>query len=380
MPLPPPRFSGAVLRTLALAVRTPPGALAARALFRRDLGIDQLARLPGAWRGPTPVDNAVVAGRPPRQGHDERLGAPPGGDWPRGSSALTAAYRAGQLSPQAVAGAALAAARALAGRQPSMGPLMGYDDAGAERDALASEARYRAGQPLGPLDGVPFVVKEETGIAGFPLRLGTTCIAATPVEHDATIVARLRAAGAIVLGQTPMTEYGLSPLGVSARRRLPRNPYRSDRVAGGSSTGSAVAVALGLCPFAIGADGGGSIRIPAAFCGLFGLKPTWGRVSRAGDAFGGTMDHLGPIASTTADLAHFLEACAQPDAADAATRDAPALVPGALVSALGRGVRGLRIGVLHDEFAAATPTIAAACHAALAALEREGATLVPLRL
>ncbi len=381
MPPAPPRFSGAALRALALATRTPVGALAARALFRRDLGIDQLARLPESWRGATPIDNDVVPGRPPRRGHDESLGAPsPGDTWPRGSASLGAAYRSGRLSPLTVATASLAAARALAARTPFMGPLLTYDDAAAERDALASQERHRAGRPLGPLDGIPFVVKEEMALKGFPVRIGTTCLPPTPATEDASLVARLRAAGAIPLGLTPMTEYGLSPLGVSARRRLPRNPHHPGRVAGGSSTGTAVAIALGLCPFGTAADGGGSIRIPAAFCGLFGIKPTWGRVTRAGDAFGGTMDHLGPIGATTLDLALFLEASAGPDPGDRATLDAPPLAPGELVAALGRGVRGLRIGVLNESFDQAVPSLAKAGREALAALERAGATLVAVRL
>src|SRR5205085_6502503 len=111
--------------------------------------------------------------------------------------------------------------------------------------------------------------------------------------QDSTIIKRLRAAGAIVVGQTPMTEYGMSPLGFNPRRTMPRNPHDPGRLAGGSSTGSGVAVATGLVPFAIGADGGGSIRIPSSINGVFGIKPTWGRVSRAGDESGGSVAHLG---------------------------------------------------------------------------------------
>jgi aspartyl-tRNA(Asn)/glutamyl-tRNA(Gln) amidotransferase subunit A len=260
-----------------------------------------------------------------------------------------------------------------------MGPLMTYDDAGAERDARASTERYKAGASLGPLDGIPIAVKEETAMAGFPLRLGTSCLPGEPVAADATIVARLRAAGMIILGQTPMTEYGMSPLGINPHRRLPRNPHELGHLPGGSSTGSAVAVAEGLLPLAIAADGGGSIRIPASFNGIFGLKPSWGRVSRAGDAFGGSVNHLGPVAASVHDMAVFFEACGAPDEADSNTRLAPPLAPGSLVRALGRGVRGLRIGVLEGEMGAADSHVGAACRTALAALESEGATLVPLR-
>jgi Asp-tRNA(Asn)/Glu-tRNA(Gln) amidotransferase A subunit family amidase len=223
------------------------------------------------------------------------------------------------------------------------------------------------------------VVKEETSIAGFPVRLGTACLPSEPALADATIVARLRAAGAIVLGQSPMTEYGMSPLGVNPHRRMPRNPHRADRLAGGSSTGSGVAVAEGICPIAVGADGGGSIRIPACLSGVFGLKPTFGRVSRHGDLFGGSMNHLGPIGASPLDLAVFLEIVGNPDPLDPLTRDAPEIAPGSLVRAVGRGVRGLRIGVLEDELDDAAPEVATSCRAALSALEHDGATLVPLR-
>lgn len=381
MALPPLRFSQTTLHTIARAARTRAGALAARALFRHDLGIDQLAGLPESWRGPTPIDNAVVAGRPPRRPHDDALGPPATpAAWPRTHAALTARYLDQTLSPLDVARRALAGARSLASRRPSLGPLMGYDDERAEREASASAQRYAAGAALGPLDGVPFVVKEETAIEGFPLQLGSRFLPATLAPRDATLVARLRAAGAIVLGQTAMTEYGMSPLGVSPQRRMPRNPHSPGHVAGGSSTGSAVAVATGVVPFAIGADGGGSIRIPSALSGVFGIKPTWGRVSRAGDAFGGTMNHIGPMGASALDLAACLDACAQRDEADPQTLAAPVLEEGALRRALGRGVRGLRIGVLEDEIDAASPAIASACRAALAALEREGATLQPLKL
>jgi aspartyl-tRNA(Asn)/glutamyl-tRNA(Gln) amidotransferase subunit A len=193
-------------------------------------------------------------------------------------------------------------------------------------------------------------------------------------------VAKLRAAGAIVLGQTPMTEYGMSPLGFNPKRTMPRNPHATDRVAGGSSTGSAVAVATGLVPLAMGGDGGGSIRIPAALCGVFGIKATWGRISKRGDLFGGTVAHVGPLASSTLDLARCLEATSGRDPGDPQTELAPPTEPGSFVRALGRGVRGMRIGVVETEWADAAPGLSRAGHEALRALEKEGATLVDVRV
>src|SRR5207253_7924721 len=131
--------------------------------------------------------------------------------------------------------------------------------------------------------------------------LGTAFMDAKPKAEDSTAVARVRQKGAICIGISPMTEFGMTPSGANPKRAMPRNPHAVDRFSGGSSTGSGVAVATGLVPFSLGADGGGSIRIPSAINGVFGIKPTWGRVSRAGDISGGTVAHLGPLASSTMD-------------------------------------------------------------------------------
>jgi aspartyl-tRNA(Asn)/glutamyl-tRNA(Gln) amidotransferase subunit A len=197
--------------------------------------------------------------------------------------------------------------------------------------------------------------------------------------RDALLVSRLRRAGAIVVGQTPMTEYGLSPLGGNAHRNIPRKAHDPGRLAGGSSTGSAVAVALGLVPLALGADGGGSIRVPAAYNGVYGLKPTYGRISCTGHGSpGGTsVVHFGPIASSTRDLALAVELAAGPDPADRATLPQPPLADGELMTALGRGVVGLRIGVPEAEWADADAEVARAGREALAVLEKAGAVLIP---
>jgi aspartyl-tRNA(Asn)/glutamyl-tRNA(Gln) amidotransferase subunit A len=172
----------------------------------------------------------------------------------------------------------------------------------------------------------------------------------------------------------------MTPLGFNPKRVMPRNPHALDRVAGGSSTGSGVAVATGVVPLAIGADGGGSIRIPSALCGVFGIKPTWGRVSRSGDILGGSVGHLGPLASSTLDLARFLEVAGGFDSADAQTQFAPARVAGSFVTALSRGVAGLRIGVEASEWSDASAEIGEAGRAALRVLEAEGAVLFDVRL
>jgi aspartyl-tRNA(Asn)/glutamyl-tRNA(Gln) amidotransferase subunit A len=293
---------------------------------------------------------------------------------------LTTAYREGRLSPRAVVEKALAEARRLAKLTPTVGPIYDFADEAAFAEADASEARWRKGQPLGPLDGVPWVVKEQAAVRGLPRRFGTGFMPATPEPHDSTAVARARAAGAIVLGTTPMTEYGMTPNGANANRAMPHNPHAPGYFAGGSSTGSGVAVATGLVPFALGADGGGSIRIPSALNGIFGMKPTWGRVSRSGDIATGTVAHVGPLAGSVLDLAFALETISGYDKDDPQTFAAPDRAPGSFVEAVGRGVRGLTIGVVESEWAHATPAVARAGESALAALEREGAKLVPIRL
>lgn len=334
----------------------------------------ELRRLPESLRGPLPLDARVVQGRPPRAAPDAAL-APPRAPWSGSSASIAEAYRQGRTTPEELVEKALRAARDLAARSPSVGPLMAYADEAARAEAKAATARLRAGQALGPLDGVPTAIKEELWVRGFPWSIGTDIGDPTPRTEDATAAARLRASGAVNLGVTPMTEYGLTPTGINPKRVMPRNPHRTDRFAGGSSTGSGVAVATGLVPFAIGADGGGSIRIPAAMNGVFGIKPTWGRVSRYGGS-GGSVAHIGPLASSTLDLARIIDAIGGADPLDPETRDAPPR--GGLERAIGRGVRGLTIGVLDDEFADADPRVAQAGRAALDALVKEGARVVPV--
>ena len=375
----PPRISGGALRAVLRLSRTGAGARLLYQVFRSDLRIGQLEALPDALFGGMPVDNRPVAGRPPRGA--QHAGLPlPGAPWSATSATLAEAYGAKRTTPREVVDRALDAARALAARRPSVGPLMESVDDAARRDADASTERWMRGAALGPLDGVPIAIKEELAVRGLATRAGTDLGDASPAADDAACVARLRAAGAIVLGHTPMTEYGMTPLGFNPKRAMPRNPHATDRVAGGSSTGSAVAVATGLVPLAMGGDGGGSIRIPSSLCGVFGIKPTWGRVSKRGDAFGGTVAHVGPIASSVIDLARCLEETSGRDPDDLQTELAPPRDAGSFVQAVGRGVRGMRIGVLDGEWADASPAVARAGREALAALEKDGATLVPVRL
>lgn len=375
---PPPRISGKALEALSKVASHRVGAMAIKQIFRKDLGVDRLDRLPTSFRGRIPLDNAALMARAPREGHDAKLGAPQYQGWARNAASLTADYAARKLDPVAVTEHVIAQARALAARANGCGPVYEYAEADALKAAQASRDRYAKGSPLGALDGIPFVVKEELAVAGLRCQAGTSVKGGGAEERDATMVRILREAGAIVIGSTAMTEYGLSPIGFNPKRPMPRNPHDPRCTAGGSSTGTGVAVGCGLVPFGLGADGGGSIRIPASFNGVFGIKPTWGRVSRAGDVFGGTVEHVGPLACGTAELAEVLEITAGVDSADDQTKLAPFPASGQWRSALGRGVKGLRIGMYKHEWQSAPAHIAQKCREALAGLESAGAELVEI--
>ncbi len=243
--------------------------------------------------------------------------------------------------------------------------------------ARAAETEIAAGRRRGPLHGVPVAVKDLCDLAGTVTTCASTVLGAPPAAADATCVARLAEAGAVIVGKTNLTEFAL--MGYHPARPRPRNPWRLDYDTGGSSSGSAAAVAAGLCGAALGTDTGGSIRLPSAWCGVVGLKPTWGRVSRAG-VFprGASLDHVGPLARCVADAALLLDALAGPD-----PRDPTALraAPPACSAALAGGVRGLRIG-WDDAFVAAGahPLVAAAVRETLRVLAEAGAQIVEVRL
>ncbi|HEX2673770.1 MAG TPA: amidase family protein, partial [Polyangiaceae bacterium] len=260
--LPKGRISGRALGALVTAVRHTPARGPLTQLLRADLGIERARALPSEARAGLPLTTAPMRARIEHARHSEELAESLHLGLPRSAAALQAAYRAGTHDPVSVTARALDAARTLSNQSPTLGPLSGYDDESAIEAARRSRERFLAGSPLGALDGVPIAIKEEVHQRGFRARLGTSFIRHDPSVLDAPAVARLRAAGAIVLGQTPMTELGLSPLGNNAHRRMPRNPHDRTRLAGGSSTGSAVAVATGVTPVSLGCDGGGSIRIP----------------------------------------------------------------------------------------------------------------------
>ncbi|MGH7391212.1 MAG: amidase [Candidatus Rokuibacteriota bacterium] len=242
--------------------------------------------------------------------------------------------------------------------------------------ARAAEAALATGRPAGPLHGVPIGLKDLFNTAGVRTTGGSKILADAVPAEDATVVARLRAAGAVVLGKLNMHEFAYGPEGLNDHYGVARNPWdaAATRIPGGSSSGSGVAVAAGLVPAALGSDTGGSIRIPAALCGITGLKPTYGRASRAGVLpLAWSMDHVGPMCRTAADCALVLGAMAGYDPADASTSVLP--VPD-YAAALTGDVRGLRVGLLRRFFLeAATPEVRAVVERAVKDLERLGAVV-----
>ncbi|HVR21547.1 MAG TPA: amidase [Polyangiaceae bacterium] len=384
MPLriPVGRLSGRALTSVAALTRQGPLKKALAVMVRAELGIDAVRGLGRDARGWVPFSLQPRRARADHARASSELELPRLTGWPRSVREITEAYRNGKATPVTLVAKSIAGARALADRKPSLGPFLRYAEERARHEALASAERWARGAPLGELDGVPIAVKEEMDVAGFATRLGTKFMSEEPAKRDSVFVERLRAAGAIVVGQTPMTEYGLSPLGVNAHRTMPRNAHDASRLAGGSSTGSAVAVAFGVVPLALGTDGGGSVRTPAAYNGVFGLKPTYGRIAVTGHGMpGGTsVVHFGHLGSTSHELALGGDLAFGPDAGDPPSLAAPPFERGSLVKALGRGVKDLSIGVPEAEWSRADDEVASAGKKALDALVREGARLVPIEL
>jgi Asp-tRNA(Asn)/Glu-tRNA(Gln) amidotransferase A subunit family amidase len=205
----------------------------------------------------------------------------------------------------------------------------------------------------------------------YPTTVGTRFLGGSPAREDATVVARLRAAGALLVGKTNMHEIGIGVTGLNPHSGATRNPHDPSHFSGGSSGGSAAAVAAGLCPVALGADGGGSIRIPSAFCGQVGLSPTYARVSSFGSApLAWTVDHYGPIAGSALDAALAYAVLAGPDPRDPCTLRQP---PVTLDTFDDVDLRGLILGVYRPWFEHASPAMVEGCSKLLKDLEQMGA-------
>ncbi len=284
---------------------------------------------------------------------------------------LARAIAARDVSPVEVVQAHLDRIAALDGKLKAYLTVMA--DAALER-AKAAEAAVMSGEPLGRLHGVPVGFKDLYCTKGVKTTGGSRILADWVPDEDATVVSRLAGAGAIALGKLNMHEFAYGPSGLNDHYGTPVNPWdaAAHRLPGGSSSGSGVAIAAGLCAGATGSDTGGSIRIPASLCGITGIKPTYGRVSRAGVLpLSWTMDHLGPMARSAADCAVMLGAMAGYDPADASTSVLP--VPD-YRAALGGEIKGLRVRVLRAFVDGSQPDRAAVA-AAAKTLEALGARI-----
>jgi Asp-tRNA(Asn)/Glu-tRNA(Gln) amidotransferase A subunit family amidase len=281
-----------------------------------------------------------------------------------------AAYREGTATPLDVAERVLAAIAASDAANPPLRAFVANDRDDVLALARASTGRLQAGRPLSMLDGVPVTIKDELGQAPYPTHVGTKFLGTGPAT-DCFAVARLRAAGALLIGKANMYELGLDPSGFNAHYGTVRNPYNPAHDPGGSSSGPAAAVAAGLSPVALGCDGGGSIRIPASFCGVVGLKPTFERVSEANVIpLTPSLDAIGPIGATVADVALAYGLIAGPDPDDPLSQVQP---PVEIAGWDEADLHGLVLGIYTPWFRHAVPGVVAACEAMLQHLVSAGA-------
>lgn len=283
---------------------------------------------------------------------------------------LSHAYETGDCSPVE----ALRAVRARIDQwEPMINALWHRDDAEADRQARAAEARYRAGEPLGPLDGVPVTIKENITTAGVPTPLGSRASILIPAPRDAPAAARLKEAGAVLVAKTTMPDFGMLTSGVSTLHGTTRSPWNPEWNPGGSSSGAAAATVAGYAPINVGTDIGGSVRLPASFTGVVGHKPSFGRVPVNPPYYARV---AGPLTRTVADAARAMAVLSRPDDVDFMS-----LPPQNLAwEDLEMRVAGARIGLTTDAGAgmATDPEVARAAESAASALEQAGAMVDPI--
>ncbi|MBM4004920.1 MAG: Asp-tRNA(Asn)/Glu-tRNA(Gln) amidotransferase subunit GatA [Planctomycetes bacterium] len=284
--------------------------------------------------------------------------------------------RTGQISSLELVDALL---EQYAAWEPRVGAFLNFRADQARDQARELDRRRSAGADLGLLAGLPVSVKDILCTVDYPTTCGSRMLRDYHSPFDATVVARIRDAGGIVFGKTNLDEFAMGSSTENSALAVTRNPWNTEHVPGGSSGGGAASVSAGICPLAIGTDTGGSIRQPAAFCGISGLKPTYGRVSRYGlVAFASSLDQAGPMARSVPELALLLEAIAGHDPRDATS--APNEVP-SYSHTIAEPLRGLRIGIVPDHFDAGLDAeVDAAVREALGAFRARGATVREIEL
>jgi len=292
-----------------------------------------------------------------------------------GARELAAAVRAGERSARTVTEEALAAVAAGDGEVHAFLTVMG-DEALAQADAV--DAAVAQGRDPGPLAGVPVALKDNLCTRGIPTTCGSRILDGWRPPYDATVVELLRAAGAVALGKTNMDEFAMGSSTENSAFGPTRNPRGLDRVPGGSSGGSAAAVAAGFTPLGLGSDTGGSIRQPAALCGVVGLKPTYGSVSRYGlVAFASSLDQIGPFAANVEDAALLFDAVAAHDPRDSTSL--PGVHPTTL-EAVRAGADHVRVGLCPDLIEGCAPDVASRVYEAAEALSAAGAKVDEVRV
>jgi aspartyl-tRNA(Asn)/glutamyl-tRNA(Gln) amidotransferase subunit A len=284
--------------------------------------------------------------------------------------------RGGEMKAVEVAEATLAAIDA---RDPKVHAFLAVARDEVIAQAKAIDSKRARGETLGPLAGVPIALKDALCTRGIPTTAGSKILEGYVPPYDATVVARLRAADALLPGKTNMDEFAMGSSNENSAYGPAKNPWDVTRTPGGSSGGSAVAVAARMTAASLGSDTGGSIRQPASLSGVVGMKPTYGRVSRYGlIAFASSLDQIGPFANDVRGAARVLSVIAGKDPKDATSLDAP--VPN-MEAACGTSVKGLRIGVPEEYFAEGIDAeVAVGVRAAISALEKEGCVVKPVKL
>ncbi|AEG94451.1 amidase [Ramlibacter tataouinensis] len=291
-----------------------------------------------------------------------------------GAAELVAGYRRGTFSPVEVAQAVLGHIERW---EPHLRALYLLRPEKVLEQARASQARWRRAQPLGPIDGVPVTIKDNIATQGDPTPLGTAAVPLLPAAADAPPAARVRESGGMVIAKTTMPDYGMLSSGLSSFHKLARNPWDLRKTPGGSSAGAGAAAAAGYGPLHIGTDIGGSLRLPAGWCGIFTLKPSLGRIPIDPPYMGRA---AGPMTRTVADAALFMQVLARPDA-----RDSMSLPPQDIAwdrfDAGPDKLKGLRIGLLLEAGCglAVEPEVQRAVEAAARLFERAGASITPMK-
>lgn len=286
------------------------------------------------------------------------------------------AYKTGKADPLQVAERVIESIEKSRHTSPALNAFSASDKEDILKQARVSADLLKKGKPRSFLEGVPVAIKDEIDLVPYPTTVGTKFLGDHPAKKDSHVSARLRDAGAILVGKTNMHEIGIATNGENVHFGRIANPYNLQRDTGGSSNGSGAAVAAGIVPVAIGADGGGSIRVPSSLCGVVGLKPTFARVSEAGAApLCWSVAHIGPLGASVEDVALTYQIIAGPDASEPLTLQQP---PVSIEGWNQPDLKGVRVGIYDDWFKHSTPEVVEYNEKMVAEFEKAGAVVVKI--